>query len=81
MTKKEIEAFDMVCLLAEELAGSIYKMRACRCHGTGVVVTTENGKVFSTPCSCTIAAKEALGKWNKQAKGIICMEDKEALAS
>ena len=55
--------FDSVCRLAEELAQSIVKMRACRCHGTGVAVVIVEGDIVTAPCACASEAAAALDKW------------------
>lgn len=69
------EDFDKVCRLADELAQSIVTMKACRCHGTGVTVTIIDGKVHSEPCSCAVAASQALDKW-KEIQSNLCSTDK-----
>lgn len=59
------DEIDKICRLADELAQSIVKMRACRCHGTGIVVKIVNGDILSEPCSCALNANQALDNWKK----------------
>lgn len=61
---------ERVCQLADELAQSIVNMKTCRCHGTGVAVTMVNGDVHTEPCSCAIAANQALDKWKEIQSGL-----------